>query len=108
MQYYVILLFMTIIGSCASFYLKKASGAKKLQELIFLPALYVGGGFYLLAACLNIFILRFLDYSVVLPLTSITYIWTFFLSYFFLNESITKRKMCGIGFIVIGSIILAL
>lgn len=108
MGYYIILLVMTIIGACASFCLKKASNAQGIQELFFAPMLYLGGSLYLLSAFLNIFILKHLDYSVVLPLTSITYVWTFLLSYFYLNEVITERKAYGIGLIILGSIIIAL
>ena len=61
---------------------KKASDAKKIKILVITPAFYLGGLLYLISAILNIYILKFLDYSVVLPLTSITYIWTFVLSYY--------------------------
>lgn len=108
MLYYIILLIMTMIGACASFCLKKASEVKELKRLLTVPMLYIGGFLYLLSALLNIFILRYLEYSVVLPLTSITYVWTFFLSYFFLKEIITERKACGIGLIILGSLILTL
>lgn len=108
MEYYIILLIMTMIGACASFCLKKASGVREIQKLIVTPMLYLGGVLYLLSAFLNIFVLRHLDYSIVLPLTSITYVWTFFLSYFYLGEAITKRKAYGIGLIVLGSVIIAL
>lgn len=108
MQYYLILLIMTMIGACASFCLKKASSSQGIQELITAPMLYLGGFLYLVSAFMNIFILKYLDYSIVLPLTSITYVWTFLLSFFYLKESITKKKAYGIGLIVLGSIILTL
>lgn len=92
MRYYLILPVMTIIGAYASFFLKKASSADRIQKLLLTPSLYAGGFLYLLSALLNIYILRYMDYSVVLPLTSITYIWTFFMSYFFLNEHITRKN----------------
>ncbi|MFR2167688.1 MAG: hypothetical protein ACLS5W_07540 [Coprococcus sp.] len=46
---------------------------------------------YLVSALLNIYVLRYLDYSVVLPLTSVTYIWTMVISYFILKEKISKK-----------------
>ena len=73
MKYYIVLIIMTILGACGSFYLKKASDAKKIKILVITPAFYLGGLLYLISAILNIYILKFLDYSVVLPLTSITY-----------------------------------
>ncbi|WP_443110757.1 EamA family transporter [Caloramator sp. mosi_1] len=38
----------------------------------------------------------------VLPLNSITYIWTLLLAYFLLGEKINKYKLMGIGCIVVG------
>lgn len=108
MKYYISLLIMTMIGACASFCLKKTSKVRGLHKLIVAPMLYLGGGLYLLSALLNIFVLKYLDYSVVLPLTSITYVWTLLLSYFYLEECITKRKAYGIGLIVLGSVVIAL
>ena len=75
-RYFVILLIMTFMGSIASLFLKKASGANGLLEMLKNVNLYIGGGLYLTSAVLNIWVLRYLDYSVVLPLTSFTYIWT--------------------------------
>lgn len=97
-----------MIGASASFCLKKASGVQGVLELIMAPMFYLGGGLYLLSAFLNIIVLKYLDYSIVLPLTSITYIWTFFLSRFYLGEDITKKKAYGIGLIVLGSVVIVL
>lgn len=53
-------------GSVASLFLKKASGTEGLLALIKNPYLYIGGDLYLFSAVLNIWILRVLEYSVVL------------------------------------------
>ena len=68
----------------------------------------IGGVLYLLSALLNIYILKFLDYSVVLPLTSITYIWTLILSYKLLHEKISKKKIIGVAFIVLGAVLVGI
>lgn len=44
----------------------------------------------------------------VLPLTSITYIWTLVISYKFLKEKITFKKIIGIILIIVGAIIIAI
>lgn len=106
--YFIILLIMTLLGAVASLFLKKASGAESMLELIKNPYLYIGGGLYLSSAVLNIWILRVLDYSVVLPLTSLTYIWTMVLSYLILKEKITKKKIGGVILILIGAICVSL
>lgn len=102
--YFVALIMMTMLGSAASLFLKKASGADGLLDLIKNVNLYIGGFLYLASAVLNIWILRFLDYSVVLPLTSLTYIWTMVLSCIILKERITTKKIAGVILILIGAI----
>lgn len=69
--------------------------------------LYIGGILYLAAAAVNILALRYLDYSVVLPVSSITYIWTMLLSYIILKETITKKKVLGVLCIVAGAVCVA-
>lgn len=99
---------MTAAGGFAGLFLKKASSSLGIKELIFDINLYIGGILYLIGAIINIYVLKFLDYSVVLPLTSITYIWTMVISYFKLNEQITKKKVIGVVLIFIGALLLAL
>lgn len=104
---YAVLLGMTFMGACASYFLKKASGDLSIMRLITNKHLYLGGGLYVVAALLNIYVLRFLDYSVVLPLTSFTYIWTMILSYYLLGEKISKKKIVGIVLILTGAVMVA-
>jgi len=108
MIYYVVLFIMTIIGSVASLFLKKASGSDNMKGTFFSIDLYIGGGLYLLSSLLNIYVLKYLDYSVVLPLTSITYIWTMFISRFIFYETISSKKIVGIALIIVGAICVAL
>ncbi len=102
--YLAVLIVMTLLGASASLFLKKASGSEGIFGLIKNVNFYAGGILYLLAALLNIYILKFLDYSVVLPLTSFTYIWTMALSYFVLKEKITGRKLVGVALILAGAV----
>lgn len=91
MEYFIFLI-MTYFGAQASVFFKKASGKKNLRGTILSFNLYIGGGLYLIAAILNIYILHFMEYSKVLPLTSITYIWTMILSYVTFKEKIGIKK----------------
>jgi len=102
--YFVCLIVMTMFGSVASLFLKKASGSVGMIAMLKNINLYIGGFLYLASALLNIWILKVLDYSVVLPLTSLTYIWTMVLSYMILNERITKKKIGGVILILIGAV----
>lgn len=102
--YFGALLVMTFVGSVASLFLKKASDAGGIVLLIKSVNLYVGGLLYLTSAIINIWILKILDYSVVLPLTSLTYVWTMVLSYLILKEKITRKKIIGVILILFGAI----
>lgn len=108
MIFIVCLIVMTFMGAVASLFFKKASGANGIFETIKSINLYVGVCLYGAAALLNIWILRYLDYSVVLPLTSLTYIWTMVLSYFFLKERISKKKILGVVLILAGAIFVSM
>lgn len=105
--YFLALLLMTLLGSVASLFLKKASGFTDLVSLIKNINLYIGGLLYVASAVLNIWVLRYLEYSVVLPLTSLTYIWTMLLSYLILNEKISAKMIMGVGFIIIGAVLVS-
>lgn len=106
--YYIVLLIMTMFGSAASLFLKKASGSNGLINMLKNINLYIGGFLYVSSAVLNIWLLKILDYSVILPLTSLTYIWTMFLSYFILKEKITVKKIVGVCLILIGAIMISI
>ena len=105
--YYIVLLIMTMFGSVASLFLKKASGLNSLIDMLKNINLYIGGFLYVSSAVLNIWLLKILDYSVILPLTSLTYIWTMILSYFILKEKITVKKIAGVCLILVGAIIIS-
>lgn len=108
MLYYVILLIMTLFGAVAGFCLKKASSTEGIQQLIRCPFLFVGGSLYFISALMNIYVLKYLDYSTVLPLTAVTYIWTMLLSGAVLKEKITIRKVVGTVAIVVGALFVAI
>lgn len=103
-----IILVMTILGATASYFLKKASAHTGIAAMLKNRNIYLGGSLYVIAALLNVYVLRFMDYSIVLPLTSITYIWTMIIAHWFLKEKITQRKIIGVFCIVVGVCILVM
>lgn len=107
MIYYVVLLLMTMFGAVASFFLKKASNTLGICNLLKNVNLYIGGCLYVVGILLNVFVLKYLDYTVVLPMTAFTYVWTIGVSYLFLNEMITKKQMMGVCLIVIGAVMVS-
>lgn len=108
MYFIFILLGMTLMGAIASLFLKKAAISNGLMELIKNQNLYIGICLYGAAALLNVWILKYFAYSVVLPLTSFTYIWTMILSYIFLKEKISRKKKIGVILIIVGAILVSL
>lgn len=98
---------MTFCGSMASIFLKKASDSLEIKKIFLNIPMYLGGGLYLLASFLNIYLLRIFEYSMVLPITSLTYVWTMVLSRIVFKERITARKVLGVLFILVGAFFVA-
>ncbi len=105
---YLIIVLMSFVAAAASLFFKKASGSDGLVKMITNKNLYIGGFLYVFAALINIYILRYLDYSVVMPMGSITYIWTMALSFLVLGETITKKKIFGVACIILGAVCVAM
>lgn len=103
----LILLVETLVASFASFFLKKSSGVENKIEILKSPFFYLGGVLYVVSSCLSIVLMQFLPYAIILPLGSLTYVWTMFISRWLLHEEITKRKLLGITVIICGVILLA-
>lgn len=101
-------LVMTLLGSLGALFLKRGSATKasKLKSLVTTPQIWLGGLFYLAGALLNIYLLRGYSYSVVYPMTSLTYVWTLLLSALFLHERVTVQKLFGIAAICLGAFLL--
>ena len=106
MKFFFIVI-MTLMGAMGKKNIKKAASSGEIRKIILNKFLYIGGIVYVLSALINIVILKYLDYSVVLPLTSLTYIWTMVFSYFLLKENISIKKIAGVALIIVGAILVA-
>ena len=105
---YLGVLVMTLIGAMGAFFLKAGMDwVDSLPALFRSPKIYLGGCFYLAGACSNILLLRVLDYSILYPMTALTYIWSMARSAAFLGERITQRKLLGVAAILAGVLILS-
>jgi len=104
---FFILLIMTFLGAFASVFFKKMSSCESIFDVLKSRNLYLGVGLYLMAAILNIYILSIMNYSKVLPLTSLTYFWTMILSNTFFSEHIGIKKIVGVSFICLGALLVA-
>ncbi len=92
---------MTLSASVASMLLKKVSGCGFI-EIFRKPKFWLGAFLYVLSAGVNIYLLTKLPYSVVVPLGSLTYVWTLLLSSRFLKEKINIKKSIGVFLILVG------
>jgi drug/metabolite transporter (DMT)-like permease len=106
--YFGVLIIMTMMGAVAGLFLKKSSGFKSVYDLFVNKNFYFGGILYFITSLLNIYILKYIDYSTVLPLTSITYIWTLVLSYVILKEKVGFKKIVGVAGIIFGAILITI
>jgi len=106
-HYYVLIIIMTLTASFASFFLKKSTFSGTVLSIIRDKYLYLGGFLYVLAALFNIWILKRMPYSVVVPLGGFTYIWTMLIARYFLKEKINVGKIIGILLILSGVICIA-
>jgi len=105
---YLLLAVMTLLGSFGGFFLKKASSSIKSSLKNLIVFLMLGGFFYVTSSVINIFLLKRLPYTIVFPLTSVTYLWTLLLSMVLLNEKITWRKLLGVALILVGCFFLSI
>lgn len=105
----LVIVFMTMLGALGGFFFKRCSGgSSSISAITKNKNLYIGGFIYVASACLNVWVLKFMKYSVVMPMTAITYIWTMILSRVVLKEKITVKKMIGIAAIIIGAVFISM
>lgn len=98
---------MTLCGSLGALFFKRgAANVSGLRSLLTSPRLWLGGCCYLAGAALNILLLRSHDYSVVYPLTSLTYVWSLALSAALLHERVTAQKLLGVAAVCLGVFLL--
>ena len=105
-----ILIITTLSGSVGALGLKQ--GMNEITELsvkkvITNKWLLIGCFLYIVSAVTNIVLFKYLDYSIAFPMTSLTYVWTVFISYFTFKEKITPLKIVSIILIMIGVIIIS-
>ena len=104
---YFMALPMTFSGAMGAYFFKKtAVKVSGIMSLFTCADFYLGGLFYIVGSVINITLLRYVQYSILYPMTAFTYIWTAILSWRLLGETITKRAFGGIVMICIGLIFL--
>jgi drug/metabolite transporter (DMT)-like permease len=112
---YVALLISTAMAALAQFLFKLGVNSmdvsnKSIAKIILSESVnpYIWGGVicYALNLSLWLYVLSQMELSKAYPMTSLAYIFTLFIGLVFLDESITITKLCGIGLVIGGTILL--
>ncbi len=104
-----ILLLMTIGGAFGGFFLKRSQApGQSVFKLLLNYNFYAGGFLYFAAGLLNILLLKYVSYIIILPLTALTYIWTLLIAKLFLHEKITPVRLAGVLLIIAGITLLVI
>ena len=115
-QEFILLLFSTFISVAGQFLLK--IGALKLgkvnQEnfishilnMITIPELLLGISCYGIGAIAYILLLTRVNLSIAAPAVSVGYILSVLIGYFILKEPLSSTRLFGLGFIVLGVILI--
>jgi uncharacterized membrane protein len=105
-----ILIVSLVIGTLGTLMLKKGASSFSLNPLKIIRNYFVicGLGFYSLSILTYSLALKHTSLSVLYPLTSLSYVFIFIFSVRFLGEKMTKAKIVGITFIILGSFLVAL
>lgn len=106
----LLLLISVLISSVSQIILKKAALKKyptKLAE--YLNVLVIGAyGLFFLSTVLTMLSLRHVPLSMQPILESVSYIYVSVMGYFFLKERFSRRKILGIGLILLGIFVYSL
>lgn len=98
----IILMVFSALTSCSGQLFWKLSATNGFVYII------IGFFIYAIGAMLMIVAYRFGKLSVLQPIMSLAYVFSIFLGFFFLNESISIMKCASVILIVIGVIFIAL
>lgn len=106
---YFLLVFMTVVAAMGGYHFKMISkenhsSANPMKSVHF----YYGIGFYTVSAIINIYLLKFLPLTFVLPATSLSYIWIQLISKIRLGETIRVNKMIAMAIICLGVLLIGI
>ena len=106
----LLIVFMTLITATGLFFFKKSAEALAFtfEGMIINYNLWLGFIFYAAGMLIFIYALKKNDMSTVVPFLSLTYVWVFIMSLFFLREVATPEIIGGNILIIAGAVFLSL
>lgn len=100
---YFLVMIMTLLGALGAFFFKKSTEQiSGIFSLLVRPSFYIGGCCYVSGSLLNILLMRYIDFTVLYPMTAVTYVWTLLISWKFMDDKITKKKIVAVALIFLG------
>ncbi|WP_410512286.1 DMT family transporter [Paenibacillus sp. BR2-3] len=97
---YLLLIMMTLFGSLGSVFFKGFTSKKRYSLLL------IGFASYGIGALLNIYLLKKLPYTLVMPANALTFLWALLFAKIFFKETIDIIKISGLVFIISGLLLL--
>jgi len=113
---YILAFVSILLGSIAQYLLKKgitdvtrvSNGfIQLLKNSISNISLIIGISFYALSMVFWLYVLSKMQLSKAYPMVSLGYVFTLFLGYFLLNESLSAFKLIGIMLVIFGVIFIS-
>ena len=106
----MLVLASSFIGSFGAVFLKTGALAVRnnLRSVLFNWPLMAGIGTYLLSSVFFVLAVKHGELTLLYPLVSLGYIWTFLWSRIFFKEPMTNAKFAGLGLILFGIMLLNL
>ena len=105
---FILVVLGSLIGSFGNVFIKKGTTHHPLLQLWRSSQVWWGMVFFIVSTILYLVILPQVDLSFVYPLSSMTYIWTTFLSLKFLGERMNLWKWIGLSGIIVGIILIGI
>lgn len=81
---------------------------EKIIAIFLIPELILGLTFYGIGAIAYILLLTKVDLSMAAPAVSLVYVFSVLLGYFWFNEMIPLTRSFGLGFVVLGVVLITL
>lgn len=107
----ILIIVMAISGSLGALFFKLATDRLpegQILTLLRIPQLYIGLLFYAVNFITNIVLLWYMPFTIVYPITALSYICTLLISRIVLKEPINREKVLAIMSIAAGVVVLSL
>lgn len=105
-----LLVLVSFLAALGNLFFKKAalSGKKTLIQKMFSIPFILGGMLFVICPVISSYCARYLDFSILYAMTALNFVFILLLSRVFLAEKLDKYKLSGVGFIIIGILVIVL